>query len=126
MDELLKKYNLKITQQRLDILRVINKLKTDSTIKNIINKTKMDQSTVYRTLKTFEDNNLIDKSIINEEVVYMIKEEHKHYFKCLKCNQVIEIKDCPIDIHGELDGCKIISHSLILDGICNDCNKKQG
>lgn len=123
MNELLNKNGLKVTKQRLLVLDTINKLKLNSTVKNIISKLDIDQSTVYRTLKTLEENNIIEKSVINDEIVYMIKEEHKHYFKCIKCNHIIELDHCPIDLSDELDGCKIINHSLILDGICNKCNK---
>lgn len=123
MNELLIKHGLKVTNQRVEILNIINELKTDSTVKNIINKVSFDQSTVYRTLKTLEENNIIDKTIIDDEIIYTIREEHKHYFKCIRCNEIKELHTCPIEISDELDGCKIINHSLILDGICNNCNK---
>jgi Fur family ferric uptake transcriptional regulator len=123
MEELLKKHGLKVTTHRIEILNIINELNLKSTIKNIIDKTNMDVSTVYRTLNTLEENNIIDKSIINDEVVYTIKEEHKHYIKCVKCNKVTEIEDCPFDIEDDIEGYKIISHSLMIDGICNKCQK---
>lgn len=121
MEDLLKNHDLKVTKNRVDILNIINKLSVKSTIKNIISKTNMDVSTVYRTLNTLEENNIIEKSIINDEVVYMIKEEHKHYFKCIKCNKITEIEHCPIDLSDSLEGYKVLSHSLMVDGICNKC-----
>ena len=123
MEELLRNNNLKVTKQRVDILNTINELKLESTIKNIINKLDMDQSTVYRTLKTLEENNIVEKNIINDEVIYMIKEKHQHYFKCVKCHKITEIDHCPMDLSNELEGYKILSHQLILDGICNNCQK---
>ena len=121
MEELLKNHDLKVTKNRVDILNIINKLNVNSTIKNIISKTNMDVSTVYRTLNTLEENNIIEKSIINDEIVYMIKEEHKHYFKCIKCNKITEIEHCPIDLSDSLEGYKVLSHSLMINGICNKC-----
>ncbi|MBR6072928.1 MAG: transcriptional repressor [Bacilli bacterium] len=123
MNELLIKHGLKVTNQRIQVLDAINELSVNSTIKNIINKLNIDQSTVYRTLKTLEENNIIEKNVIDDEIIYIIKEEHKHYFKCIKCNKVKELHTCPIEISDELDGCKILNHSLILDGICDNCNK---
>ena len=123
MEELLKNHNLKVTSNRVEILNIINELNLKSTIKNIINKTNMDTSTVYRTLNTLEENNILDKNIINDEIVYTIKEEHKHYIKCIKCNKVTEIDTCPFDVSSELNGFKVISHSLMIDGICNNCQK---
>jgi len=123
MIEILKNNNLKITKHRLEILELINKLNIKSTIKNIIDNTNMDTSTIYRTLKTLEENNIIEKNIINDEIVYMIKEEHKHYIKCIKCNTVTEIDECPFDINDSINGYKVISHSLMIDGICKNCQK---
>ena len=123
MEELLRDHNLKVTNHRLEILEIVNKLNIKSTIKNIISNTDMDMSTVYRTLNTLEENNILEKSIINDEVVYTIKEEHKHYIKCIKCNKVTEIDTCPFDMKDNIDGYKVISHSLMIDGICNKCQK---
>lgn len=123
MDELLRNHNLKVTKQRIDVLNAINELKLDASIKNIISKLSIDQSTVYRTLNTLESNHIIDKSVMDNEVIYLIKEEHQHYFKCVKCNSITEIEHCPMDLSQELDGFKILSHSLIVDGICNKCQK---
>ena len=123
MEELLKNHGLKVTTHRLEILNVLNELLLNATVKNIIDKTDMDVSTVYRTLKTLEDNNIIDKTIVNDEVVYTIKEEHRHYIKCIKCNKVTEIDECPFDVSNNIEGYKIVSHSLMIDGICDNCQK---
>ena len=123
MNELLINNGLKVTNQRLLVLNAINELKCDSTIKNIIDKVDIDQSTVYRTLKLLEEKNIVEKSVINDEVVFMIKEEHKHYFKCIRCNQITELPHCPIDMSDELEGYKIMNHSLVIGGLCDKCNK---
>ena len=123
MEELLKNHGLKVTTHRLEILNVLNELLLNATVKNIIDKTNMDVSTVYRTIKTLEDNNIIDKTIVNDEVVYTIKEEHRHYIKCIKCNKVTEIDECPFDVSNNIEGYKIVSHSLMIDGICDNCQK---
>ena len=63
MKELLKQHNLKITNNRLEILDIIKELDLDATIKNILTKTKIDKSTVYRTIETLLKNNVIETSI---------------------------------------------------------------
>ena len=61
-------------------------------------------------------------------VYYMLNEGHTHYVNCIECNKRIRIKYCPIDdmkknIYNE-SGFKLISHNMILDGVCIECQKK--
>lgn len=123
MKELLKKNNLKITKQRLEILNLINKLDDDATIKNISNETKIDNSTMYRIIELFLEKNIIEKNLnCNDEIYFKIKEKHIHYIKCIKCHKKEKIEICPIE-NIEEKGFKILNHKIEIDGICNDCNK---
>ena len=81
MKELLKQHNLKITNNRLEILDIIKELDLDATIKNILKKTKIDKSTVYRTVETLLKNNVIETSINHKNELYYQIKEHKHYIK---------------------------------------------
>ena len=82
----------------------------------------VDISTIYRTIKTLEDRNIIEEiSGINDDVIYVISDSNKHYIKCIKCNSIKEIDICPIELDDYIDGYKIISHSLVIDGICKRC-----
>lgn len=125
MEELLKKNNLKITKQRLEILDIINKLDIEATNKNILNKINIDKSTVYRTIETLLKNNILETSInYKNELYYQIKKEHKHYIKCIKCHQKEEINICPVE-DLEKKGFKIITHKIEIDGICNKCTENE-
>lgn len=124
MKEILKNNNLKITQPRTEILEIINKLDIEATIKNILDKTQIDKSTVYRTIQTFLEKNIIETSInYKNELYYQIKQEHKHYIKCIKCHKKEEINICPVE-DLEKKGFKIITHTIEIDGICNKCQEK--
>ena len=123
MKEILKKNRLKVTPNRLEILELINKLDMDATIKNILSNTTIDKSTVYRIVEAFLEKNVIETSInYKNELYYMIKEEHKHYIKCIKCHKKQEINICPIE-EIEEKGFKVINHKIEIDGICNNCQK---
>lgn len=125
IEELLKNKNLKQTKQRIEILKLIEKLDINATKKNILENTNIDKSTVYRTLETLIENNIIEKSINHKnELYYEIKQEHKHYIKCIKCHKKEEIHICPVKT-VEKKGFKIVSHKIEIDGICNTCQKSE-
>ncbi len=123
MEELLRKNNLKVTKQRLEVLNLINELDDNATIKNISNKIKIDNSTMYRIIELLLEKNVIEKNLnYNDEIYFRIKENHIHYIKCIKCHKKEEIEICPIE-NIEEKGFKILNHKIEIDGICNECNK---
>ena len=124
IEEILKNKNLKQTKQRIEILKLIQKLDIEATKKNIIDNTGIDKSTIYRTLETLLKNDIIETSInYKNELYYLIKQEHKHYIKCIKCHTKEEINICPVE-EIEKKGFKVITHKIEIDGICNKCTEK--
>ena len=91
-------------------------------------------SSVYRTLDTFYNNNIISKDVSSDGVskYILIKEEHQHYLECKKCHKSTPLNFCPYhkanaQIKNKTDF-EVDEPSLIIYGICKDCNvnKKQG
>ena len=122
--DILKNNNLKVTKQRIEILDMINILGLNSSIKNISSKiTDMDKSTIYRILNILYENGILEKIIGKDnQIIYVISDEHKHYMKCLKCGSIQEIDKCPFDDNNSnINGFKVIRHSLIIEGICKNC-----
>lgn len=121
VEDILKNNNLKITKQRIDVLKSIIKLEDNATITNIINNCNMDKSTIYRILNTLVKHNIIIKDVnYNNDDYYMLKSHHKHYIKCVKCNKMQVLDNCPFD-NIKVDNYEIIKHSLKIEGICKDC-----
>ena len=120
IEKKLKENNLKKTKQRIEILNIINNLDLEATMKKILEKTKIDKSTVYRTIETLLKSNIIEASINHKNELYYQIKEHKHYIKCIKCHEKKEINICPIS-ELEQKGFKIVSHKIEIDGICNKC-----
>lgn len=121
MEKLLRENNLKVTKQRLEILNLINELDDSATTKNISNKIKIDNSTMYRIIELLLEKNIIEKNInYNNEIYFKIRENHIHYIKCVKCHKKEKIEMCPIE-NIEEKGFKILKHKIEIDGICNDC-----
>lgn len=126
MIEEFKKNNIKITKQRTVIYNLIKELEDKATIKNIYLKTKMDKTTIYRIIKLFLNKKIIVQNINNNEVCYSLnKPTHYHYMTCIKCHNKIKIDFCPINYEikklTKEENFKLISHSIILEGICRNC-----
>ena len=64
----------------------------------------------------------------NNELYYSIKEEHSHYFTCIKCHKREKINNCPLeetDKYLETNrGYTVLNHIVQIEGICSNCNKK--
>ena len=122
IDELFKNNKLKVTKQRKEIVNIINDLDSAATINNILKKANMDKSTVYRIIDILIKNNILIKQInYNNDDYYILKEKHRHYIKCVKCNKVRELDKCPFD-NSQINDFKIINHNVLIEGICGDCS----
>ena len=87
-------------------------------------------STVYRTLATFVENNIINKMENNEGVAlyYLHQDSHSHFLECTGCHKRVKIDYCPyheIKEQIEKQSGFVLSDDHILYGVCDDCNKKQ-
>lgn len=123
VEELLKKHNLKITKNRVKVINTIIELEDKSTIHNIVNNTDIDKSTIYRILNILINNNILEKDInYDSEDYYVLKNNHKHYIKCVKCNKTIKLDMCPIDVIN-INDFEIINHNLKIEGICKKCRE---
>lgn len=130
MNEIFKRFNLKSTKQRERVLELVGELGDEATAINIASlcKDTVDNSTVYRIIDLFLEKGIFDRMInYNNEIYYSIKEEHGHYFTCIKCHHKEKI-ECPIDsIENNFvnkKGYKILNHTIHIDGICSECQKK--
>lgn len=128
MDKILKLSGLKITKQRKAVINSINVLKDEATSKNIVLKcSDVDKSTIYRIIELFCAKGVLEKSLnFNNEIFYSLKEEHGHYFTCVKCHKKEKLDTCPLTkIDSELEnkkGYKILNHVIQIEGLCQKCS----
>ena len=132
IENLFKKNKLKLTNQRLNVIKSINKLESNATIKNIVNEcgNDMDISTIYRIIDLLLEKSIIEKRInYDDSIYYALKEEHGHYFMCIKCNKKELLNNCPLEeIENKYEkekGYKIINHTVLMTGICKKCIDKK-
>lgn len=123
---------LKKTHPRKCVLQILEKAGKPLTVMEIHKKIeelgeKVWLSTIYRILDLFEEYNLVIKNpITNEDVtLYMInKHEHEHFAKCLACNKLFSLENCPLEEFKpkiEDENFQVINHRVEFFGYCNSC-----
>ena len=122
----------KCTPQRLAVLKVLRDTSAYLSINTIHLKVKeflpdTGLATVYRSLETLVDLNLVVKVHLEDGChSYVIAPEgHRHPIVCTDCNKVIEFAECPLDDLSkqisEDTGVQIKTHFLQLFGKCKEC-----
>jgi Fe2+ or Zn2+ uptake regulation protein len=129
--KLLKDNAIKITPQRLEILRYLDEHHTHPTVDEIYSalKTKnpsLSKTTVYNSLETLKKHKLIQSlTISSSETRYDIKHGLHHHFLCQHCGAIIDIEiTCPNVnkiVHG---GHRVEEVHGYFRGICKECIKK--
>jgi len=129
--EILKNNNLKITHQRLEILKYLDTHSTHPTADEIYSELKkknpaLSKTTIYNALETLQKNRLVQYLTISSlEQRYEIKNKMHHHFLCKKCKKIIDIEiSCP-NIN------KILKQGHLVEevhgyfkGYCKECLKK--
>ena len=129
----LKENNIKVTKARKSILEIILTSKeaiNANIIYDLLEKdgTKIDLSTVYRTLDLLESKKILNKfDLGNNMYNYTVnKNGHKHMIQCDLCNKEMVI-DCPIpQIEEQIKaktGITLTESHVYLKGICRECKK---
>lgn len=133
--DLLKKFKLKATDQRLEVLRVLDAGNKPMTLKEIIKKMKVASAhevTIYRALAFFVSNGLVRQINFETNVPYFELADHEHdhhHVLCTRCKKVNDFIGCGIDklvkkaLSQAKDFRSIQRHSFELFGICKQCAK---
>jgi Fur family transcriptional regulator, ferric uptake regulator len=135
-EEKLKKSGLKTTKSRKAILDILIKSNQPMPAEQIFlalkkEKIKVNLSTVYRTLESLENIDLITKISImdNDKMLYEYNRMvHRHYLVCVGCKKIITIQNCPLSTYEkELENktdFAILGHKLYLYGYCKKCQSQ--
>ena len=124
-------YNTKQKEKILDAIKNYNSEFTINDIYNKLNK-EVGLTTIYRFIDNLVKENIIRKSITNDNTTYyeyLENCEHRNHFylKCNKCKKTIHIDcDCIETLSNHiLDEHKFIPNrnNIIIDGICNNCKR---
>jgi len=132
-DDQLHNRNIKPTAMRELVLKVLTEQTTAISLADLEHKfEKADKVTLYRTLKTFEENKLIHSiddgtgsvkyALCTESCQCNPQDLHVHFF-CTKCQHTYCLNDIPVPsvtlpVHFNLE-----SISMVVKGICSNCKK---
>lgn len=133
IENLLKENDIRCTEQRVEILKVIARSDIPLTAAEIdrnLTEEGIDirLSTIYRNLKLFNEKALIRQlNFSSDEKKYeILKEVHHQHLICIKCGKIKAIK-CPLKEYAskikEETNYEILNHDMELYGICPKCQK---
>lgn len=135
IEKLLRENNIRVTKNRVTILKILeknNKAVTADYIFEICKKNgdKVDLSTIYRTIDLLEEKDILNKFDTGEgKYNYILKNKcHKHILYCDLCHKKIEI-DCPLiqveEIVRNKTGFTFLEKEIKLKCICEECRRKK-
>lgn len=140
--ERLREKGLKVTQQRLLILSVLEqhggRHMTAEDIYELVTEDypEIGLATVYRTLQLLWDMQLIDRINLDDgcvryEIGHLLCDGAKHshhHLICRECNKVVPFDDDLLDDleHHieEVTGFHVLDHELKFYGLCRECQKR--
>ena len=131
--KILHEAGLKNTPPRMAILKTLSEIKVPETAQEMHKKlknNKIDLVTLYRTLSSFEKNQLVKRVDLHKDAVYYeLNLEHHHHIVCTSCNRMEDFENTEIEKVLKQVASKstkfknIKEHSLELFGVCNACVK---
>ena len=131
--KILKENNLKVTPQRLIVLKYLGEHYTHPTTEKIYsdlksNNPSLSKTTVYNSLETLEKHGIIQSlTISGSELRYDFKQGMHHHFLCKKCGKIVDIDiECPNVERMSSYGHKVEEIHGYIKGICMECLRKGG
>lgn len=124
---------LKHTRQRTAILNILRESDQPISAEELYldlkkGETAVNLSTVYRTLETLTDKELIVKLSLagdSRTLFEFNRMIHKHYLVCLGCKKILAINGCPLQAYEKALEAQthytIAGHKLDIYGYCPEC-----
>jgi len=130
--QMLRKSGLKVTPQRIEILRYLDTYRNHPTAEKIYQDVRrkmpsLSKTTVYNTIEALRNNNFVRVLTAFDELRYDINTAPHAHFVCRMCGKVYDI-DIPT---SHLDAITKIPHKVeevqcYITGVCKECMAKEG
>jgi len=133
IDKKLHSRNIKPTAMRELVLKVLTEQKTAISLSELEDEfANADKSTLYRTLKTFEEKKLIHSiddgsgamryAVCHDSCECNPNDLHLHFF-CNSCKQTFCLNEIPVPKINLPVGFKLENVNMVVKGICINCKK---
>lgn len=130
-DDILNSRHIKPTAMRELVLKVLSEQNTAFSLADLEKKfEKADRATLYRTLKTFEENKLIHsiddgtgsvKYALCKETCQCKPEDLHVHFLCTKCQHTYCLNDIAIPTISLPVNFKLETINMVVKGVCVNC-----
>ena len=128
---LLKGNQMKVTPQRLEIMKYLDENRTHPTADDIYSALKganpsLSKTTIYNTLDTLLEHELIQSvGISGNEMRYDFKRGMHHHFLCKDCGSIMDIDVACKFLEKTLEGeHRVDEVHGYFKGVCKDCLAK--
>lgn len=128
--KILKDNNIKVTPQRLEVLRYLDDNKVHPNVEKIYSDLKkknpsLSKTTVYNTLDSLKEHGLVQAlTISSSESVFDSVISPHHHFLCKICGAIIDIEiECPYIEDILRGGHRIDEVHGYFKGTCEECLK---
>jgi Fur family ferric uptake transcriptional regulator len=133
IEELLESKKIRITAMRLLIYKFLAEKKVAVTLSDTENAfVKADRTTLYRTIKTFVENDIVHQiddgtgtikyALCEVGCSCDIKTDLHLHFYCSNCNETVCLTDHKIPQINVPEGFISENVNLVVKGICNKCS----
>jgi len=133
IEDFLIQKQVKPTAMRLLVYQFLEKQSVATSLTDIeLAFDKVERTTIYRTLKTFENNGLVHKiddgsgiakfALCEDQCNCDVETDLHLHFHCTNCNETICLTEQKIPHINLPPGFKAIDANLVVKGICNKCN----
>lgn len=127
---LLEEKNIKPSLHRMKILEYLvmnrNHPNVETIFKAIAREIPtLSKTTIYNTLKTFQENGIVQFLTVEEnEVRFDATMQHHAHFRCVTCGEVydVELSTKVFDMDS-VDGHRITGSQIYFFGLCRSCRK---
>lgn len=136
LKQIIRKMNLKVTPQRILILKTLQEGRVHITAQELYEKVQKINSdigfaTVYRFLKDMAESHIVTELRMGSMPTRyeLTPKKHHDHMTCTSCGKIVEFQNKNIENHQEKVakqyGFKLTHHVLELYGICTSCQMKK-